>query len=554
VNEATAGGNAFLTQTFAYSSGRVIALCRLVWAAVFLLVLWFDPQQSARDLSHAFLFLIGYVGWAAIIAALVWNHWWLDYRLSLFFHLTDIVAFLATVFLAEGVSGDFTSPFLVFFAYLILAAAIRWRWQSALTTGLIVTLLYAAVGVAICYAGLEFDIYRFSRRVTYMSLLALVMAWFALRRGEQKIAPFWPPIVEIGGDLPLQAALSYAAKHTFSRAAVIGWWDFEEPFTRVYSLGGAAARERLGPREFSPERGFGSAVRLFDRRRGRILQANEDGRVTGRRAELKEEFAASCGIDEGLAVPISSPTGRGEILLASIDGLCRDHLLLGRPLGREICSAFDRQTAISLANKMAVSHMREGIARDLHDSVVQSLAGAALRVGAMRAWIQQGGDPEPEIESVQRALREEQAQVRSLIARLRQGTVAEGSMDAASVARVLLRGLEDYWDVTVRLASLGEPVAIPTWMAHELDGILREAIANAVRHGAASEIDVELSKTAAGLTISIADNGNGFPAGSDVTPPRSISARVTELGGSLTVIPAATGVCLQASLPLEGPQ
>ena len=548
---AGTGWNGVLTRALAYNSGRVIALCRLIWASTFIFVLWLDPQQSAPTLRFAYPLLITYAAWAAFVAVVVWRNWWADYRFALIFHVIDIIAFLASVAVTEGSSADFTSPFLVFFAFLILAGAIRWGWQMALLTGLVVTLLYGAIGMFFSSWGFEIDTYRFGRRATFMSLLTLVMAWFALRRGEQRVRQLRQPFSEFSHGLPLQAALAHAAQHTFARAAVIGWADFEEPVTRVHSIGNVTKRELLGPKEFNPEQGFGDQVRLFDRRRGRSLRPGKDGRVIGVRGKQNEEFAALLGIDEALALPIYSQSGRGEILLMDIDGFSADHVQLGGPLSREICATFDRHTAFALANRIASTRMREAIARDLHDSVVQSLAGAAMRVEGLRNWVQQGGDPEPEIDAVRQALREEQTHVRSLIERLRKGTVGERSMDALSVFRVLLRGLETRWKVSVRLHSTMEPIAIASWMAHELDGILREAVANAVRHGGASEIGVEVAGGIDELLIVITDNGRGFADGNTAIAPRSISDRVNRWGGSFALASVDEGACLQISLPLE---
>jgi len=540
-----------LTRTFAYSSGRVIALARFVWAAVFVLVVWLEPDQDAQTFVAAYPLLYGYMAWAALAMLLVWRNWWIDFRFGLAFHIIDIVAFIASVMVTEGSSADFTSPFLAFFAYLILAAAIRWGWQAALLTGLVTTVLYGVAGAVIDQVWFEIETYRFARRITYMSLLALVMAWFALKRGEQRVARFRQPISEYLEGMPLEPALMHAIKHTFAGGGVIGWADFEEPITRIHSFGRAAAPERLGPRELDSETGFGRAVRLFDRRSSKSLEAREDGAITGRQGKLAEAFAEACGIDEALALPISGPTGRGEILLTDIDGVCRDHVQLGGALAREIRAAFDHHTAISLANEMLASRTREAIARDLHDSVVQSLAGAALRVEGLRAWVQGGGDLEPEIEAVQRALRDEQAHVRALIARLRKGEVAEGSMEATTVFHVLLRGVEAHWNVDIEFDADIEPVAVPTWMAHELDGILREAVANAVRHGGADAVHIGLTGSAAELNIAITDNGRGFAGNGEAPPPRSINGRVMRWGGSLEIVPSPQGASLRISLPLD---
>jgi signal transduction histidine kinase len=168
----------------------------------------------------------------------------------------------------------------------------------------------------------------------------------------------------------------------------------------------------------------------------------------------------------------------------------------------------------------------------------------------MRNSLREGGDPEPEIDAVQLALRDEQNHVRSLIAKLRQGSDGKHAMDVASVFRVLLRGLESHWNVTIRLHSEIEPMAMTSWMAHEMDGILREAISNAVRHGGASEIAVEVGGTAERLSIAIADNGRGFSEGANASAPRSISDRVIRLRGTFALTPVPKGARLQIALPL----
>ncbi len=64
---------------------------------------------------------------------------------------------------------------------------------------------------------------------------------------------------------------------------------------------------------------------------------------------------------------------------------------------------------------------------------------------------------------------------------------------------------------------------------------MREGIANAVRHGQASRVGVELSAAMGGLQLQITDNGTGFPASDTPLSPRSIAERVAALGGTLAI-------------------
>jgi signal transduction histidine kinase len=88
-------------------------------------------------------------------------------------------------------------------------------------------------------------------------------------------------------------------------------------------------------------------------------------------------------------------------------------------------------------------------------------------------------------------------------------------------------------------------------MAHEIEQLLREAIANAVRHGQAAAIDVELRNGHDTLTLRVCDNGRGFAPDAPQHAPRSISERVRALGGSLTVDTGDKGTQLLITLPVE---
>jgi signal transduction histidine kinase len=81
--------------------------------------------------------------------------------------------------------------------------------------------------------------------------------------------------------------------------------------------------------------------------------------------------------------------------------------------------------------------------------------------------------------------------------------------------------------------------------------VLREAVANAVRHGGASRVAIALAEENGMLRSTVADNGTGFPADDEFPKPRSISERVAALGGSIEIASRPTGAELRFGLPLE---
>ena len=524
-------------RAFEYSSGRVIAFTRLVLAVVFFLALWIDPTQPVRASTVGYTLLFGYMLLAAAMLMTAWRSWWWDYRLAWPVMAADVFAFLAAVFFTEGAADDFTSPFLAFFAYLMLAATIRWDWRLTLVTGLAITGLYLLMGLAIAAIDLQFDNYRFGRRVIYMLILALILAWFGLQRREQAIERF----VERLGDLPgepalLEQALAYAASQSHARRAAIAWGEYEEPDVELRTLGFAAPRTRLGPAELDAESGFASDALLFDRSKGRSLVARRGQPPVAHKGPIDDRLAELCGIDEGVALPLTGLTGRGELLLCDIEGVGIDHVQRGTLLAREVTAAFDRQATLALAGETALARMRDSLAHDLHDSVAQSLAGASLRLEGLRGWIRDGGDPDVEIDAMKLSLREEQSHVRTLIARLRLGTDQHSDLEAGETMRRLLTSLSVQWGVDARVLLPDMPVRLPGRIVHELEQVLREAVANAVRHGNANHVTAALSSSADGeLSLTITDDGTGFPPDDPDPRPWSIAARIDKLGGWLSV-------------------
>jgi signal transduction histidine kinase len=305
----------------------------------------------------------------------------------------------------------------------------------------------------------------------------------------------------------------------------------------------------LSPEALSPDRPFAAKAQLFDIPKHRILCIG-GWRCVTTGGEVHDPFADHCGVREGIALPFAAVTGRGEILLAGIPGVNADHVEMGALIAREIGIGFDRQATLALVRESAVTRMRDAVARDLHDTIAQSLAGASLRLEGLRHWINDGNDPENEIQAIKVALRVEQSQVRGMIDRLRHGESVLPDGTAAASIGPLLRDLSEYWGIAALMDESARGIVIPGWMAHELRQVLREAVANAVRHGGASRVAIALAEENGMLHLTVSDDGAGFPAVDAIVQPRSISERIAALGGTLQVESGAAGAELHLVLPL----
>jgi signal transduction histidine kinase len=152
-----------------------------------------------------------------------------------------------------------------------------------------------------------------------------------------------------------------------------------------------------------------------------------------------------------------------------------------------------------------------------------------------------------DIASVRDALRREQGHVRSLIESLRTPQ-HEPQRDLCADLSVTLADAGAHWGVAASLTATVR-AAVPGWLSHEVRQLVREAVANAARRGAAREVTVVLSAPAGGIGLVIADDGCGFDPGERSQRPWSISERVAALEGVLSVESGAAGTRLSITLP-----
>lgn len=150
---------------------------------------------------------------------------------------------------------------------------------------------------------------------------------------------------------------------------------------------------------------------------------------------------------------------------------------------------------------------RARISRELHDTVLQSLAGLALQMeslaqqcdglpvaAGLRRLRRQVEQHIHETRHAILALRSDETAVRSLSARLR-----------ASAAE-LVAGT----GVQVEFVVSDEERPLPSFQEEQVMRIAQEAIRNAARHSGAHSVDVTLSYGISGLTLSVRDEGQGF--------------------------------------------
>ncbi|MEP0546692.1 MAG: PAS domain S-box protein [Rhodothermales bacterium] len=187
---------------------------------------------------------------------------------------------------------------------------------------------------------------------------------------------------------------------------------------------------------------------------------------------------------------------------------------------------------------------RRRIGQDLHDELGQQLTGAAFLGQVLTQRLTAGDRPEADAASqltdlINRAL----AEMRDLSRLLSPVDVqAEGLMDAL---QQLADQTERVFDVACWLRTDGDVGVADNVAATHLFRIAQEAVNNAVKHAAPSEIEIALARSGEGLRLTITDDGIGIDPAmiqqSSGLGLRTMRYRAALIGARLDIEPGEHG-------------
>ncbi len=181
---------------------------------------------------------------------------------------------------------------------------------------------------------------------------------------------------------------------------------------------------------------------------------------------------------------------------------------------------------------------RRRIARDLHDGVVQDLAGAAF---ALAGTVRSGRADPATLDQVGQTMRGSLRSLRSLLVEIYPPDLHETGLQGALddlLAPIGAAGVR----TELRVEDLPE---LPPATAALLWRVAQEAVRNAARHADASRISVVLTGAGRGVRLVVEDDGVGFDvrerertsgSGRDHFGLRGMRDLIREAGGSLEVV------------------
>lgn len=227
-----------------------------------------------------------------------------------------------------------------------------------------------------------------------------------------------------------------------------------------------------------------------------------------------------------------------------------------------ILEVFDLESSrrLEAAEKAeALALERERIARDLHDNLIQRLYAAGLSLERTVRGVCPATGTEKILGEVKDQLNDTISTARRFITELRMETAeSQDAVPLEGELRLLAHELSRSFPTALNLRVEGTLPLADGGQASQIRQVVREAVANAVRHGAAAKVEViarrlgavpsRLSRTEGSVTsgvedlvvLTIADNGNGFdPEQALADSPGhglpNMLFRAERLGGKLSV-------------------
>ncbi len=222
-------------------------------------------------------------------------------------------------------------------------------------------------------------------------------------------------------------------------------------------------------------------------------------------------------------------------------------------LTAHLASGMETLRLSALAKEAAVAQERTFIARELHDSIAQSLAFLKIQVQLMRDALASGdaAGVEKTLAEIDVGVRESYGDVRELLMHFRTRTNAE---DIEPALATTLRKFEHQSGIQTHLSIQGNGMPLSPDLQVQVLHIVQEALSNVRKHARASQVWLEVQQHP-GWRFEVRDDGIGFAAdgpgaGETHVGLRIMSERAQRIGARLDIRSApGGGTSVTLSLP-----
>jgi signal transduction histidine kinase len=516
---------------------QIIAQGRFVLCLISLLSVHLHPTEPAQYSAAVILVLTVYTVLSAGLVALTYRRF-LSPSTQQLIHFADFTIISLLLFLIEGLtSPSLVLSTLVLSTFVLLAATFRrWKWQEVVATA-------AAFGLVLLVANIIREVITKSSPVggdltiaitlgAYLIVVGALLAYVnaSNERSRKRFERLAQPVPLAS---PIEQILAHAALILEAPRILVVWEEAEEPYVYWSYLRNGYYQEG---RESAGK--FGNLVD----------PCVSDGPRRIQSPVIDTDLVAKFSICSVITAAFAATICTGRVFALDCGG-ATDDLVLAKLISCRIGMRLDRVALQRQTEAGIAARERMYLIQDLHDGVLQSLSAATLQL----SLVDKTPDPASRLALVMQLLAKEQRRIREFVEDTHiKSTSPQDSVVSGDLQQVV-QDSGRYWNCTTSFSLTPDNATMPQPIADQLSFMLTEAVANAARHGGASNIEVAMQKANGHLDINIRDNGRGFGClvgHKHVDQPTSIGERVRALGGSLNVTSFPDGVELAIRVPV----
>ena len=474
-------------------------------------------------------------------------------------HLIDIGVVSTLMYFTQRIS----SGIFILYVFVLMSATFRWNWRGALWTTLALPALQLIL-FSVTNPALDQVIIQW----VFLFIIGGMFVFFGVSRERSadhltQIANWPNNRLQLYSDIEdhhwLDASLRHIAAALEVPRVLVLWEIVQEPycFSALFA-DGKCQQDRTTANAFgnlvsADLEGIVFAVEAVGSNEYLTLQGTKQFAGPPVNETLQDRFK----ISSVCSAPFFGEYCKGRVFILDRSHWGDDDLTLAEIVASRLHLELEYYALSIELKETAASRERIRLARDLHDGVLQTLAGAALQLGSINS----GQKIKHKLADVRELLLGEQQRIRAFVEGNQPSAGHQNRYLHDAMKREIDR-IKRRWGRNVLLSVTPRDAVAPLELTRQIDFLLAEAAANAVQHGNASHINITVEQLQKNIRLRIADNGRGL---SGITGsytqnelvartigPQSISKRIVELGGTLALSSSPKGVELCIELPCSG--
>jgi signal transduction histidine kinase len=560
---------------------QVLAFSRLFLALTSLVAWQIHPVASGVYYRFGRLVLLGYIAHSLLLLALLRINRVPTHGFVVWAQVSD-VAWPALLCLFTDAPN---SIFFIFFLFAMLAAAFRWGFVETLTTAMIGAGLLLLQAAAVKYGppplqhllSTNVEAPRLVLRCGFLLMTGFLLGFLAEGekelRAEIDLTNRLLSLAGIGGrfavalhDAMIELGRVFASQQVYevvcqsSTGRVFKWVTMAPPGRPV------AARE-IAPAQQAAElmRGYPHTFYMQStgqKQRYRIAALDDEGRRL-EASQLQHLPMPVPGADSVLVVSHEMGrdwTGRFVVVNGYVGRRRELELRFAQNIMRQAGPALYSVYLFRHFRSRAGAVERARVARELHDTVIQSLISIEMQIDVLRRRGTHDSQLPSELQRVQGLLRQEVLNLRELMQTMRPPDVGPHQL-LDFIAQLVERFSRDT-GVATRFVSELQEVTLPAATCRELARVVQEALVNVRKHSGAQSAMVHFGSQSGAWKLVIDDDGKGFPFTGRFSltelddlrrGPTVIKERVRAVGGDMVLESSpGHGSRLEITIPQKG--